>query len=53
MRGNRKGPENKGPKTGRGLGYLNDRVIGGKARPEGGFGHKHREQSHREGELSD
>lgn len=51
MKGNGKGPENKGPKTGRGLGfcygwgkpgYTNDEIIGAAPRQRGRRGYGHR-----------
>ncbi|MBI9100317.1 MAG: DUF5320 domain-containing protein [Spirochaetaceae bacterium] len=51
MKGNGLGPENKGPKTGRGLGfcygwgksgYLNDKVAGENNRLKNGYGYKNR-----------
>jgi len=62
MKGNGLGPENKGPKTGRGLGfcygwgksgYMNYSGIGTRFRPEESFSHDYRKQYHKEDELSD
>lgn len=62
MKGNGRGPEDKGPKTGRGLGfcfgwgkpgYANMNIAGAGSKPEGGFGHKFREKYHKPSELSD
>ncbi len=61
MKGNGMGPENKGPGTGRKLGfcygwgksgYANADVAGAIAKPEGQFEHKLKEQSHKVCELS-
>lgn len=61
MKGNGLGPENKGPGTGRKLGfcygwgksgYANTNVAGTIPKPKGQFGHMIKEQSHKVGELS-
>ncbi|MDA3809268.1 MAG: DUF5320 domain-containing protein [Spirochaetaceae bacterium] len=53
MKGNGKGPENKGPKTGRGLGfcygwgkpgYTNDDIAGAAPRKRNRLGYDHRKK---------
>lgn len=64
MKGNGRGPENKGPKTGRGLGfcygwgksgYLNENVKGAymKNKNHKGYRQSHVKEYHSDGELND